>query len=137
MCFFPVSLLLLYHSHFLLGILVFTNHVEVLCNLKFKNYYDYLQYPPKFSFIFHHVSVCAFNLGFGFQRHWQPVSTKLQEFRDLHRWQKQFCVLSFVMGFCLFITGNKASRSYFHCPFSDILWVVCNWDLEASSITLC
>lgn len=46
---------------------------------------------------------------------------KIQEVWKLCRWQMQCCVLSFMMGFRLFITGRKTANSYFLCPLLTYL----------------
>lgn len=46
---------------------------------------------------------------------------KIQEGWKLCRWQMQCCVLSFMMGFRLFITVGKNANSYFLCPLLTYL----------------
>lgn len=41
---------------------------------------------------------------------------KIQEVWKLCRWQMQSCVLSFTMGFRLFLTGRKTANTDFLCP---------------------
>lgn len=75
------------------------------------------------DFIICHI--LSFRLGFLFWHQLARVLAgycyKIQEVWKLCRWQMQFCVLSFMMGFRLFKTGRKAANSHFLCPLLTYL----------------